>query len=522
VPGAPSPASARAEGARDAIRAPAVDGETSGDGAGTVRPPRPRVTVRLQRTNGEERNYRDLVDLTHEHERKLDAPAGFRLPELGGSPLESRLFTSVYVDVPGGSLADAGITLRRRTERRKSVWQLKLPAGDARLEIEAPGTAAGPPEELRRLLAAHLRRGPLGTVATLRTRRSGELVSRNGTTAEVTVDEVAVLQGRRVTGEFVEVEIELRDGDPSDLDGIAGKIVRSGAELGDGSPKLFRVLGLSSRREARPRAPFEALRVLLHRQLREIHAHDPGTRLGADPESLHDMRVAVRRARALLRAGRGLVRGDTSALRADLKELGSVLGAVRDLDVLLERLRHESSELGAPDDAAAEGLLQRLELERSEARAALLTVLDGAAYLSLLDRFERAVEELEPSGRGASLDALARKQLRRLRTTVRALPPEPSDPGLHDVRKLGKRARYAAELAGNDKVVKRAKELQDVLGAHQDAVVAEERLRALAVDAPPAEALAAGRLIDRERALRTDARSDWRPAWKRLDRAGLR
>ena len=64
---------------------------------------------------------------TSEHERKLDAPGGFRLPPLGGSPLEPRVFTSVYYDVPGGSLAAAGITLRRRTER-----------GHERLAAQAP------------------------------------------------------------------------------------------------------------------------------------------------------------------------------------------------------------------------------------------------------------------------------------------------------------------------------------------------------------------------------------------------
>ena len=77
---------------------------------------------------------------THEHELKLDAPAGFRLPSLGGRPLTPRIFTSVYYDVPGGSLADGGITLRRRTENGQAVWQLKLPADDSRLE-HAPSLA---------------------------------------------------------------------------------------------------------------------------------------------------------------------------------------------------------------------------------------------------------------------------------------------------------------------------------------------------------------------------------------------
>lgn len=78
------------------------------------------------------------MDATLEHERKLQAPDGFELPALGGSPLEPRVFTSVYYDVPNRSLTNAGITLRRRTERGKSVWQLKLPQADARLELEQP------------------------------------------------------------------------------------------------------------------------------------------------------------------------------------------------------------------------------------------------------------------------------------------------------------------------------------------------------------------------------------------------
>jgi CHAD domain-containing protein len=461
------------------------------------------------------------VKLTNEHERKLDAPAGFRLPDLGGSPLEPRLFTSVYFDVPGGSLAAAGITLRRRTERGESVWQLKLPAADARLELEAPGPADGPPDELRRLLAAHLRRGPLEEVASLRTRRSGELVARNGTTAELTLDEVAVLEGRRVTGEFVEVEVELREGDPTRLDEIAAELVRAGAAHGDGTPKLFRVLGTTDRRERQPGEPFEALRALLRRQLREIHAHDPGTRLGEDPESLHDMRVAVRRSRALLRAGRRLVANDTSGLRDELKALGAALGTVRDLDVLLDRLRSEAAALDASDATAAEHLLARLEGERSDARGLLLETLEDPAYLALLDRFEREVDGLERSGDRVSLDELARRELRRVCKEVRGLPPEPAPAELHELRKLGKRARYAAELAGHERVVKRAKRLQDVLGSHQDAVVAEERLRTMAAGAPPDEALAAGRLIERERLQRAEAGRAWRKAWKGLERAGL-
>src|SRR5438034_1131386 len=96
---------------------------------------------------------------TVEYERKLNAPVGFQLPELGGSPLEPRLFTSVYYDTPRGSLAASGITLRRRTENGRTLWQLKLPSDDARLELELEAGPAHVPKEFLDLLYAHLRHG---------------------------------------------------------------------------------------------------------------------------------------------------------------------------------------------------------------------------------------------------------------------------------------------------------------------------------------------------------------------------
>src|SRR5436305_663688 len=127
--------------------------------------------------------------VTVEHERKLEEPAGWELPDLGGNEFEPRVFTSVYHDTPSRSLARSGITLRRRTERGLSLWQLKLPSDDARLEVEEPG---GPklPEKLRELLRAHVRHGPVAPVAELRTRRHGQVVGLNGNGAEVTIDEV--------------------------------------------------------------------------------------------------------------------------------------------------------------------------------------------------------------------------------------------------------------------------------------------------------------------------------------------
>jgi CHAD domain-containing protein len=435
---------------------------------------------------------------TSEYERKLEAPIGFRLPRLGGSPLEPRLFTSVYYDVPGGWLAASGITLRRRIENGRGVWQLKLPSADSRLELEAQGGPEQPPAQLLNLLRAHLRHGPPERVAELRTRRRGE----NGHGSD----------------RFVEVEIELCDGNPAYLDLVAEELESAGAGAGTEMPKVFRALGRRSHDTSSEATPFEELRSRLGVQLQEIERHDPGARLGRDPESVHDMRVGVRRFRALLRAGKELVETDTAELDEQLKQLGRVLGDVRDLDVLLARLEADASELGGADAKRAQVLLASLRTERSGCRSRLLGALRSEQYLALLDDAARTIEELEPSRSRASLDALADAAFAKVRKAVHKLPEDPADEQLHSVRKKGKRARYAAELAGWKTSVRRAKRLQDVLGEHQDAVVAAGRLRELAAAATPEQALAAGRLVEREEERRLEARAAWPKAWKKLRR----
>jgi CHAD domain-containing protein len=334
----------------------------------------------------------------------------------------------------------------------------------------------------------------------------------------VTVDEVTVMDARRVRDKFVEVEVELRTGSPAQLDVLAEELADAGAERGSGTPKVFRALHRNGDENVSPDSPFEALQGRLREQLREIERHDPGTRLDHDPESLHDMRVAVRRLRALLRAGQRLVADDTSGLDERLKELGRVLGDVRDLDVLLERLDEEAAELGAEDAERARSLLAGLRRDRSRARRRMLATLRSEEYLALLDDTGRTIEELEPSGAGTSLDELAAKRFTKLEKAVRSLPEQPTDDELHSVRKKGKKARYAGELAGWKKPVKRAKKLQDALGEHQDAVVAAERLRVLAASATPAQAVASGRLIEREKERRAEARAAWPKAWKKLQK----
>ena len=96
-------------------------------------------------------------------------------------------------------------------------------------------------------------------------------------------------------------------------------------------------------------------------QFRCILANDPRTRLG-DPDGLQDERVAVRRLRAQLRVGRPLLdRVWADGLRADLRPVGRMLSAVRDLDVLHERLAAEVKRLPEANRTGGETLLADID-----------------------------------------------------------------------------------------------------------------------------------------------------------------
>jgi CHAD domain-containing protein len=452
---------------------------------------------------------------TVERELKLDLDPGFALPALPGEPLPSRLFTSTYHDTPARSLGRAGITLRRRVENGKSLWQLKLPreSGNgslARTELEQPGGPAGPPDDLAQLLAGHLRHGKFRPVATLRTRRTGiAVLDGERRIADVTVDRVDILDAGRSAGGFSELEIELVEGGEDDLERLGKELRRAGARRSNGEPKLMRVLELEpDETPATSAALSDHLRFLLGVQLRELEAHDPGVRLGEDPEDVHKARVATRRTRALIRATRPLLGEVLKPLGEELKWLGGVLGPVRDLDVLIDHLAGEVAQLGA-DEPAGQLLLDGLQAERDAARKRLLEALDSERYPAVLGAFESAIETLPPLEGSGAADQIARDEFRRLKKAADALPKNPTDDELHEIRIDAKRARYAAELAalGGGKAAGRAvealKRVQDTIGEHQDAAVAEARLRKLA---RAKSGIAAGRLIelehDRRRAMR--------------------
>jgi CHAD domain-containing protein len=375
---------------------------------------------------------------------------------------------------------------------------------------------------------------------------------------EVVDDEVSVLDGARLVARFRELEVELEPDVPEGVaESIAMRLHTAGAGLPHLVPKVVRALGPRALEPPdvvtppKPGADSSAA-AIAHAAIVDsvvrLLAHDPGVRLGDDPEDVHQMRVATRRLRSDLRTFRPVVdRGWSDLLRDELEWLGGLLGGVRDTEVLLDRLDARIDGLAEVDRDAGKRLLDTLRDHRDDARVALLAGLRSQRFLALLDELVGATVALTladvavdtnvatnadtdgvtRSGDDIDLERLIRKPWRELRDAVDALDEEPPDPALHAVRKLAKRARYASEAiqpavgrSAKD-FARRAAALQDVLGEHQDAVVAEEWLREHASSGHErgAEyAFVAGQLVSLERLAADDARAQWWRAWKQLRR----
>jgi CHAD domain-containing protein len=260
--------------------------------------------------------------------------------------------------------------------------------------------------------------------------------------------------------------------------------------------------------------------------VRALRAHEAGARAGGDPEHLHEMRVAVRRLRAILRASRALFDAAwVERLREELDWLGGRLGLVRDLDVLDAYLRPRLATLEGIRHRAGQRVLRRLSADRARARADLNGALDSPRYPRILDQLETFLSRPPASSSDVSLPGVAATEWKRLRKAVQKLPGRPSADELHAVRIKVKRARYAAELARaaagepGKRFVRQAKKLQDILGDLQDAVVIEQYLHDAIDRTEPAQTL--GRdLVKRQRKRRKKARAAFFEEWPKLKRRG--
>ena len=273
----------------------------------------------------------------------------------------------------------------------------------------------------------------------------------------------------------------------------------------------------------------------MREQVAAISRYDPLIRSDA-PDAVHQMRVATRRLRAVLRTfGQVVPRTDSEHLAGELQWLGRELGAARDGEVLAGHLRDSLRPIPpelliGPVQARVQGYFAP---RRAAARDALLGALDSRRYARLLAELDQ-VAAGPPRGPLAAaparevLPAAVRRAYRQAKRRMRRARHTPAgqarDVALHQARKSARRARYAAEAATPAigrrarKFAKQMKRVQSVLGDHQDAVLARQAARDLGIGAHLAgeNAFTYGLLHERElhhaERLQTRARKVWRHA----------
>ena len=492
-----------------------------------------------------------------EREIKLGSTAPFRLPDMSGLVAGLTVgrdvvteFTSVYFDTDDLRLTRAGMSLRFR---EPEGWTVKTSTSRTGSMLErdehvivGPGGGEGadlrPPEGALDLVRACGRTGEMGPVAELVTkRRLVELCDAAGTpVVQVTDDRVSGTRRGTPFEPFSEIEVELLG---AAEDALARRVARALRKAGAGRPdpvtKIARAMGPAGLDRADIRSvdanEHSAIRTLirsrLSRHAASLVANDPGVRLGDDAECVHRMRVAARRFRSDLESFAPVLDHDwAESLGSEVAWLCDELGSVRDTEVLLGLLSRHAQRLPERDREHAGRLLAQLRERRDDHRDDLLVTLRSKRYLALLERLVDAARsplvDVEWGDRRARKGAphLVDRSWRKLRKAVRRLPEAPLASQLHRVRILAKRARYAAEAVGEvhpvrfAKFAKRLAALQDQLGAHHDAVVAQQWLSLAASRAGHDTGLVfvagelAGLMWMEERRLA----DGWRPAWERV------
>jgi CHAD domain-containing protein len=478
-------------------------------------------------------------------------------------PRDEKVQVDEYMDSADWRVYRASYTLRVRRSAGHAEATMKAfsTAGEGprrRLEVnqDLPDESSGPTDTdgpVRNRLALLLGGRALRSLFVIETRRRPFHVQQDGQTlAVVTLDEATVYHApdappiRRVeieeavpgalnrVGQFIDA---LRAA--TGLQIASHSKFQSGLDVAGLEPDLTFDLGPTGAGSEATAAEY-AFATLRH-YLADMLTHEPGTRLGEDPEELHQMRVATRRLRAAMSTFEPVLPLDLCALREELRWVAGALGEVRDLDVHIESLTVTQSEAEWEEGIALGPLIEILRSRHVSARTSLLEALDSERYDALVQQMSARLRagasqtEAATPVRAFAAEVL-RRRYRRFRRDARALTPA-SEPGAyHAVRIRGKRLRYSIEFFGGiygrpaTEFVDAVKATQDLLGEHQDSDVATAWLRGLARergrDLPPDTLFVMGQLVERHRARMRELRAGWpssfervRKRWKLLRRA---
>lgn len=479
-----------------------------------------------------------------EVERKFDVDESTVSPSFEGLSAVARVERSpsqhleaVYYDTPDHDLAAYRVTLRRRTGGSDAGWHLKLPAGvDTRTEVRAPlddGTGGEVPDALKDVVLAIVRDRRLAPVAKISTDRAVAVLydAEGSPIAEFSDDTVTASASEGDQQQWREWELELAEGASAShdqLDRLANRLLDAGAAPAGHGSKLARVLANASDDEKAPKRAADPIHKAVAEQVVQLIEWDRAVRADVY-DSVHQMRVTTRKIRSLLQtAGAAFGISNDAWVLDELRQLAAVLGVARDAEVLAERYEKALDEL--PEELVRgpirrrlvdgakrryqSGLRRSLIAMRSDRYFRLLDALDG------LVTAEPAAADGDDDSSTGTLDS-SYKRVRKAAKRASDAANEDRDEALHRIRKGAKRLRYTAAATGADKVADRAKNVQSLLGDHQDSVVSRTHLsqQADAAHAAGEDTFTYGLLYAREDDLARSARQQLDSALKKLKKS---
>jgi len=432
-------------------------------------------------------------------------------------PAATRRLVDVYVDTDDWRMGSAGYVLRVRRRAGRVEMTLKdLSAATKglrrRLEVTQPLPASGlsgldRAGEVGWRVEALAGARTLNQVLEVRTRRRPfDLAIHGERVGELALDDTVIAIGherRRLRLTRVEVEVQ-----PAWVDAMQPFVERLRRECGLQPATLSKFeAGLMAAGISIPGppdlgpvgvSPDSTLGELAYRVLRNqasaMLVHVPGTRLGEDIESLHQMRVATRRMRAGMGMFASVLPVRAGRLRAELGWLAALLGEVRDLDIQLGRFDDWTEEMPGDHREALDELADLLAGHRVQARRALLEALDSRRYDRLVSGLVAMLVQ-GPSSRSTTgrapavttMPELIEERHRAAGKSARRAKRTGAATDYHRLRIRCKRLRYALEFASGlydgelKGFVRQMTRLQDALGSMQDAEVASSRLQVIAL-----------------------------------------
>lgn len=464
-------------------------------------------------------------------------------------------FRQLQHDTADLRLARWGTELRVRLDGPDAGWRLTLPLGDSAAsdhggaadvvvqELADGDSGEHAPVELLDLVTALVREAEVRPVAQLRTTRASVHLLDDAGAELAAVHDDRIEAERRPRGTERQRRVRIAAfGPPPDAEravtrlvdavqAVAGDVEQPAEGRLDGLPMARVPDVVVPPRPGRHSTAGEVLTFAVALHVRAFLEADVGVRRER-PDAVHQLRVAARTLRSALRTFTPVCdEAWATGLRDRLAVAADALGAVRDTEVLYDRLERDARTLAAEDRVRALPALDALLRPRLlDARRAALEELRSDRYAQLL------VDLVEATRRPVLVDAaddeaadvlpaLVANDWTRLRHAVRTLRqehPEPHDRAWHRARILAKRVRYGAEAAApslGDRARRCAEEVSgvtDLLGELHDGVVATQVLQDAAHATDGATGFALGRLLAVEDAAVDRAAAEFLGRWPRV------